>query len=77
MSGPEKGKEVDMGSVWDLFGARSGYTYKAISNSQKANRRLLRELMIAHEFLPYDKEWWHFSLKNEPYPDTYFEFIVP
>jgi len=77
VSGPEKGKEVDMGSVWDLFGARSGYTYEAISNSQKANQRLLRELMIAHEFLPYDKEWWHFNLKNEPYPYTYFDFIVP
>ena len=76
-SGPEKGKEVDMGSEWDLFGVRSGYSYVAISMIQKENRRLLRELMIAHEFLPYDKEWWHFSLKNEPYPDTYFEFIVP
>ena len=76
-SGPEKGKEVDMGSEWDLFGVRSGYRYVAISMIQKENRRLLRELMIAHEFLPYDKEWWHFSLKNEPYPDTYFDFIVP
>jgi len=74
--GPEKGKEVDMGSVWDLFGARSGYGYKAISIIQKANRKLLRELMVAHKFLPYDKEWWHFSLNNEPYPDTYFDFIV-
>jgi len=74
--GPEKGKEVDMGSVWDLFGARSGYGYKAISIIQKANRKLLREYMVAHKFLPYDKEWWHFSLNNEPYPDTYFDFIV-
>ena len=77
VSGPKKGKEVDMGSVWDLFGVRSGYGYQAISNSQKANRKLLRELMIAYEFLPYNKEWWHFSLNNEPYPDTYFDFIVP
>ena len=77
VSGPEKGKEVDMGSVWDLFGVRSGYAYEAVSNSQKENRKLLRELMITHEFLPYDKEWWHFSLNNEPYPNTYFDFIVP
>ena len=77
VSGPKKGKEVDMGSVWDLFGVRSGYAYEAISNSQKENRKLLSELMITHEFLPYDKEWWHFSLNNEPYPDTYFDFIVP
>ena len=77
VSGPEKGKEVDMGSVWDLFGVRSGYAYEAVSNSQKENRKLLRKLMITHEFLPYDKEWWHFSLNNEPYPDTYFDFIVP
>jgi len=77
VSGPNKGKEVDMGSVWDLFGVRSGYAYEAVSNSQKENRKLLRELMITHEFLPYDKEWWHFSLNNEPYPDTYFDFIIP
>ena len=77
VSGPKKGKEVDMGSVWDLFGVRSGYGYQAISIIQKANRKLLRELMIAYEFSPYDKEWWHFSLNDEPYPDTYFDFIVP
>jgi D-alanyl-D-alanine dipeptidase len=77
VSGPEKGKEVDMGGFWDLFGVRSGYGYEAISIIQKANRKLLREIMVAHEFLPYDKEWWHFSLNNEPYPDTYFDFIVP
>ena len=77
VSGPDKGKEVDMGSVWDLFGVHSGYGDMAISIIQKANRKLLRDLKAAHKFLPYDKEWWHFSLNNEPYPDTYFDFIVP
>ncbi len=53
-----------MGGFWDLFGVRPVYGFEAISIIQKANRKLLREIMVAHEFLPYDKEWWHFSLKT-------------
>ena len=41
------------------------------------NRRLLRDLMIQGGFNPYEKEWWHFSLKNEPFPTTYFDFPLP
>ena len=38
------------------------------------NRALLQSVMTAHGFAPYEQEWWHFTLKNEPYPDTYFDF---
>jgi D-alanyl-D-alanine dipeptidase len=37
---------------------------------------ILRKAMLRHGFKPYDCEWWHFTLRNEPYPDTYFTFPV-
>ncbi len=44
--------------------------------TQRKNRLLLKTLMDKHGFANYDKEWWHFTLRNEPYPDTYFDFPV-
>ena len=70
------GKEVDMGGTFDLFGAESHPDYKGITKQQFANRMLLREIMLAHGFKPLEEEWWHFTLANEPYPDTYFDFPV-
>ena len=53
-------------------------TYKVLNGdlnkNQKQNRKKLRDVMTAYGFKPYDKEWWHFTLINEPYPDTYFDF---
>lgn len=72
--GPSKGKELDMGSSWDFFGPISRIGTTLITNQQLANRKLLREVMISHGFLPYAKEWWHFTLKDEPFPNTYFSF---
>ncbi len=81
-------KEVDMGGTFDWFGREShpdcggdpeSGTYRendTITAQQFANRMLLREVMLAHGFKPYDCEWWHFTLKDEPYPDTYFKFPV-
>ena len=43
---------------------------------QKENRMLLQQIMIESGFIPYDEEWWHFSLKEEPFPDTYFDFVI-
>lgn len=43
---------------------------------QYKNRMILREAMLAHGFKPLVEEWWHFTLKDEPYPDTYFTFPV-
>ena len=72
----ETGKELDMGSPFDFFGEISHTFFEHISPFQKKNRMLLRSVMIKNEFIPYDKEWWHFTLKNEPYPDTYFNFPI-
>ena len=72
--GPNKGKELDMGSSWDFFGPISWTGTTLITNQQAANRKLLREVMISHGFIPYSKEWWHFTLKDEPFPNTYFNF---
>lgn len=69
-------KEVDMGGTFDFFGRLSHPDYKGITEGQYKNRMLLREMMLKHGFKPLAEEWWHFTLKNEPYPDTYFTFPV-
>ncbi|MBO4863316.1 MAG: M15 family metallopeptidase [Eubacterium sp.] len=69
-------KEVDMGGTFDYFGELSHPDYTAITAEQYANRMILREAMLNHGFKPLAEEWWHFTLKNEPYPDTYFTFPV-
>ena len=70
------GKEVDMGSPFDFFGEISHPDYRGITDEQYGNRMTLRNLMLRHGFEPIDCEWWHFTLKDEPFPDTYFEFPV-
>ena len=70
------GKEADMGSPFDYFSEQSHPDYRGITDKQYANRMMLRDVMLKHGFEPIDCEWWHFTLKNEPYPDTYFEFPV-
>jgi D-alanyl-D-alanine dipeptidase len=72
----ETGKELDMGSPFDLFSEKSHPDYRGISEEQYNNRMILRHAMIRGGFVPIDCEWWHFTLENEPYPDTYFEFPV-
>ena len=71
------GKEVDMGGTFDYFGERSHPDFKGdLTNKQLANRKILRDAMLRHGFKPLDTEWWHFTLANEPYPNTYFTFPV-
>ncbi len=70
------GKEVDMGGTFDYFDERSHSDYKNITKQQYKNRMILREAMMDHGFKPIDEEWWHFTLENETYPDTYFTFPV-
>ena len=77
LEGNNKGKEVDMGSKWDFFGDISNYNYPHLSKKQKYYRKLLRETLLSSGFIPYEKEWWHFTLNKEPFPKTYFNFIVP
>lgn len=70
-------REVDMGGTYDFFGEVSHPSYtKGLTQQQLEHRRLLREAMMRHGFKPVTSEWWHFSLRNEPYPDTEFDFPV-
>ena len=70
------GKELDMGSPFDLFDEISHPECRDVSDEQFENRMLLQQVMVRNGFTPIDCEWWHFTLQNEPYPDTYFEFPV-
>ena len=69
-------REVDMGGTFDYFGELSHPDYTGITEEQYANRMLLREVMLKHGFKPLDEEWWHFTLEDEPYPNTYFTFPI-
>lgn len=69
-------KEVDMGGTFDFFGEISHPDYKEITEEQYENRMLLQEAMTSHGFKGVETEWWHFTLEEEPYPDTYFTFPV-
>ena len=71
------GKEVDMGGTFDYFGELSHPDYKGkLTKIQLKNRQILRDAMLRHGFKPLSTEWWHFTLKDEPYPDTYFTFTI-
>jgi len=78
-------KEVDMGCTFDYFGRAShpdlqpeeeAGAYRPITQEQYENRMILREAMLAHGFVPYSCEWWHFTLADEPFPETYFDFPI-
>ena len=80
-----KEKEVDMGCTYDYFGLASHPdvqpgqpvgAYQPINQEQYDNRMILQKAMLAHGFKAYDCEWWHFTLANEPFPDTYFTFPI-
>ncbi len=68
------GKEIDMGNLFDLFSELSHPDCRDVTEEQYANRMMLQQVMVRNGFMPIDCEWRHFTLENEPYPDTYFEF---
>ena len=68
-------KQIDMGSIYDFFGIKSSTFYPEISELQKNNRMILYNVMTDNGFINYSKEWWHFTLENEPYQE-YFNFLV-
>ena len=70
------GKEVDMGGPFDFFSELSHPDYRGITDEQYENRMTLQRAMLRNGFQIMDCEWWHFTLENEPYPDTYFAFPV-
>ncbi|WP_157560305.1 M15 family metallopeptidase [Kordia algicida] len=69
-------KELDMGSSYDFFGKISWVSYQNLSKKQLQNRKLLQEVMLKNGFRNYPKEWWHFTLRGEPYRNQYFDFPV-
>jgi zinc D-Ala-D-Ala dipeptidase len=69
-------RELDMGSDFDFFDELSWPENPGPSAQQRANRALLRFVMEQHGFKPYEQEWWHFTLKKEPFPETEFDFPV-
>ena len=84
----DKEKEADMGSTFDWFGKESHPDFcgnpdtfeyhpsDSLTAEQFNNRMILRRAMMRHGFKPLHTEWWHFTLENEPFPDTYFTFPV-
>ncbi len=67
---------IDMGTGFDCFHNRAHTANPDIQGQQRTNRLLLKSLMEKHGFVNYDLEWWHFTLKNEPFPKTYFDFPI-
>lgn len=67
-------QELDMGSPFDFFGTKSWTSNPDLTSTQRSNRLLLKTLMQQNGFIHYSKEWWHFRLRDEPFPDTYFNF---
>lgn len=67
---------VDMGTGFDCLDPAAHPLSPRVSLVAYENRKLLRHIMQKYGFAPYDKEWWHFTLKDEPYPNTYFDFVV-
>lgn len=72
----ETGEELDMGTPYDFFGRESWVDYKKITKAQQQNRALLQSVMLCNGFRNYPQEWWHFTLKGEPFKNQYFDFVV-
>lgn len=70
------GAELDMGGSYDLFDTRSWPADRTVGPAARANRLMLQAMMAAHGFKPLAEEWWHFTLREEPHPETYFDFPV-
>ncbi len=73
---PRTGAEMDMGSGYDLFDPVSWPSDQTVGPGAQVNRMLLQNVMAASGFRPLREEWWHFTLNGEPYPETYFDFVV-
>jgi D-alanyl-D-alanine dipeptidase len=72
----DDGRELDMGTPFDFFSPKSWPADSTVTPKQHANRMLLATAMRRRGFRPYDREWWHFTLRGEPFPQTYFDFPV-
>lgn len=70
------GTLVPMGGDFDLMDSVSHHGAKGITQAEARNRQFLCSIMETCGFVPYDCEWWHYTLQHEPYPDTYFDFPI-
>jgi zinc D-Ala-D-Ala dipeptidase len=70
------GELAPMGGGHDLMDPISHHGAAGIARAEAGNREALRSVMEASGFSAYGCEWWHYTLKDEPYPDTYFDFPV-
>ena len=70
------GRELDMGTPFDFFSLKSWPGNPAVGQTAYANRDMLAGIMAQHGFQPYNREWWYFSLRREPFPQTSFDFPV-
>ncbi len=71
-----KDNSIDMGTGFDCFHELSHTANRNVGREQHNNRLLLKRLMEKHGFRNYEKEWWHYTLQGEPFPDTYFDFVI-
>ncbi len=71
-----KGVPLNMGGEFDWFSPISAHGYAGLTAVQRENRCLLKDGMEDAGFEPYSEEWWHYRLKDEPYPETYFDFEI-
>lgn len=69
-------EELDMGSYFDFFSKQSWVRYSKITPQQRANRMLLNGVMLRYGFKSYAQEWWHFTLRDEPFKNRYFDFNI-
>ncbi len=69
-------RPLDMGTGFDFFGPESWHSHLSLAPHHRAQRMLLRTLMEKHGFRAYDREWWHYTLRAEPFPNTYFDFPI-
>ncbi|WP_409466455.1 D-Ala-D-Ala dipeptidase VanX [Amycolatopsis sp. GA6-003] len=72
----DTGELVPMGGGFDLMDVVSHHGAPGLPSAEAANRQHLRSVMEDCGFAAYEAEWWHYTLKDEPYPDTYFDFPV-
>lgn len=68
--------QLDMGTMVDCLSPLANVTNAKISGDAQKNRQLLKSVMEKYGFVHYSKEWWHYTLKDEPFKDRYFDFVV-
>jgi D-alanyl-D-alanine dipeptidase len=67
---------LDFGTGFDCMDEKSHHGRTDIPAVAETNRLMLKDLMARHGFAPYPEEWWHYTFRDEPFPDTYFDFPV-